>query len=96
MKLKKANQGPGLTPSLELRYQEVTSLIEEYQKYAGKPGHMGDRRLAGQGTLLGAHIRDLRKPRDLTRNLEKELSQMPTILESKKDFIPPDRRDTDA
>ena len=86
MKLKKANQGPGLTPSLELRYQEVTSLIEEYQKYAGKPGHMGDRRLAGQGTLLGAHIRDLRKPRDLTRNLEKELARMPSIPESEKEI----------
>ena len=91
-----AQQGLGLIGSLELRHQEVTSLIEEYKKYADQPGHQRDQHLAKQGILLRAHVQRLQKPRDLTRNLEKELSQMPTILESKKDFIPPDRRDTDA
>jgi hypothetical protein len=39
-----------------------------------------------QGLLLRAHVHGLQKPRDLTRNLEKELARMPTIPESEKEI----------
>ena len=86
IKLKKAKQGLGLIGSLELRHQEISSLIEEYKKYADQPGHQGDQRLAKQGVLLRDHVQKLQKPRDLTRNLEKELSRMPTIPENENEI----------
>lgn len=39
-----------------------------------------------QGLLLRAHVMGLKKPRDLTRILEKELARMPTVPESEKEI----------
>jgi hypothetical protein len=85
--LKTADPSTGLIRFLEVRHRVIGELIDEYGKaYAGKPGYREDLRLAWQGQVLRAHIRGLQQPRDLTRNLEKELARMPTIPESEKEI----------
>jgi len=85
--LKKADPSTVLIGFLETRHRVITQLIADYGKdYADKPRHRGDRRLSMQGLLLRAHVHGLQKPRDLTRNLERELTRTPTIPDSEKEI----------
>ncbi|MCB2182653.1 MAG: DUF4157 domain-containing protein [Desulfobulbaceae bacterium] len=85
--LRTADPGLNLINSLGQRKRSLSRLIGDYgRKYRKIPLHKEDLRLARQGELLRSHIEKLQQPRDLTRNLEKELARTPTVPKSEKEI----------